>query len=178
MNPMPTRKYATERFLSPIDELNRYGLHSKFRTIHLFSPMTLLFQIREYRPGVRKVILIHGKKKIFFPYVIFIRNRITGTLHVCFSEDRIRSRFSKVYSPDRLVSNIICNTEVCLGYRRTKRGNISSRFSLKKAIERFWWSPFDFVQFHPSSLDNTITNMRRKSSKMSLWVFFWMCLNL
>ena len=162
-------------WLTPIGELHRYGLRpsqlrrsSQFRTIRLLSPMSLLFQISEYRPGIRKVILIHGKKKVFFPYVIFIRNRITGSFHVCFAEKSIRSRFATVYLPGRLVSNIICITEICLSLHQ-------SRFSLVGGIERFWWSPFDSVEFHPSCLDITITRMRKSPSR-SLGVFLWMCL--
>jgi hypothetical protein len=170
-------------WMTPIGELHRYGLlpsklkcSCQFRTIRLLSPMSLFFQIREYRPGVRNVILMYGKKKAFFPYVIFIRNRMTGSFHVCFAEERIRSRFSKVYLPDELISNIFTTTRVCLGSRHTKKGNYSLRFSLKGAIERFWWSPFDRVQFHPSSLEKTINSMRNRSSTLSLRQFVWICL--
>ena len=170
--------------------LRWWGRRRKHYKLRLLSFLSLIFQIRIYRPGIRQFMLLTrgNKKNAHFPYVIFIRNRFTGNFHICFAEHKVRTRFSKVYLAGCLISNLETTTHICLGdqlvikrwwspKRFSRYDYITRRFSLKGGIDRFWWSPFSKVNFHPSDLDESISRMKM-STCVPLWKFLLLSLGI
>jgi len=111
---------------------------------------------------------MYNRPSLWWPYTIFIHNRWTGTLHVCFSDEPVLWRFSRIYKPERFISNIYSGRVCMYGTNGNKWWHSS-----KRKIEAFWLSSFDYVKCRREK-EQTLQITKRNNS-FSLWRYLFSC---